>query len=228
MTGKPHIDYNALAQEALRGIVRKVLLSVATSGLPGEHHFFIAFDTRVAGVVVSRRLKERYPEEMTIVLQHQFDWLTVTDDRFEVTLSFDNVPERLTVPLKAVRKFFDPSVPFVLQFEGSDLAGDEVSELDPQGAGVPELGRRREAMRRPGRDVAAEPARKLEKLRGPHRAAKDNPNGESAAGAQAEASGPAGGSTGRRRATRPKLVKPKSEQPANDANVIHIDQFRKK
>jgi hypothetical protein len=229
MNGSPQIDYNALAQEALRGIVRKVLLSVATSGLPGEHHFFIAFDTRLPGVVVSRRLKERYPEEMTIVLQHQFERLTVTDDRFEVTLSFDNVPERLTVPLRAVRKFFDPSVPFVLQFEGSDLAGDEVSDLEQKEAETPELRPHLEALPRPSQDGAAEPPapHKPEKVRGPRRA-KGDPTNEAAAGARAETSGPASGSTGRRPATRPKLVKPKPELPANDANVIHIDQFRKK
>jgi hypothetical protein len=230
MTGKPQIDYNALAQEALRAIVRKVLLRVATSGLPGQHHFFIAFDTRVSGVVVSKRLKEKYPDEMTIVLQHQFSRLTVTDDLFEVTLSFDNVAERLTVPLKAVRKFFDPSVPFVLQFEGSDLAGDEASRLEPEGVEMPELGRHLEALPRPGQEAAAEPRapHKLEKVRGPRKSAasKGDPSNDAGAKAPAEVSGPP--SASRRQATRPKLVKPKPDEPANDANVIHIDQFRKK
>jgi hypothetical protein len=134
MTGKHQIDYEALTQDALRGIVRAVLQRVAASGLPGEHHLFIAFDTRAPGVGVSRRLKENYPEEMTIVLQHQFSRLIVNDDRFEVTLSFGNVPERLTVPLRAIRKFFDPSVPFGLQFAGSDLADEALADLQPEGA----------------------------------------------------------------------------------------------
>src|SRR5262245_53796372 len=103
MTGKHEIDYESLTQDALRGIVRAALVGVAASGrLPGDHHFYIAFATTAPGVIVSRRLKERYPEEMTIVLQHQFSRLSVDEEQFEVTLFFDNVPERLTVPLRAV------------------------------------------------------------------------------------------------------------------------------
>src|SRR5262245_57924022 len=120
-TGQAQIDYDTLTQDALRGIVRMVLLRVATSGLPGDHYFYIAFDTRAPGVAGSTRLRDKYPDEMTIVLQHQYSRLIVNDERFEVTLSFDNVPERLSVPFRAVRKFFDPSAQFALQFAGSDL-----------------------------------------------------------------------------------------------------------
>ena len=151
MTGKHEIDYEALAQDALRGIVRAVLLRVATSGLPGDHHLYIAFATRAPGVVVSRRLRERYPEEMTIVLQHQFSRLTVNEERFEVTLSFDNVPERLSVPIRAIRKFFDPSVPFGLQFAGSDLADEALADLEPGGAEMLEPGPHLRALRRADR-----------------------------------------------------------------------------
>lgn len=109
--------YDLLAQDALRGVVRQALRRVAREGLPGDHHFFIAIDTRHPGVSISSRLRGRYPEEITIVLQHQFWNLDVQEDRFEVDLSFDNVQERLIVPFSAVKGFFDPSVQFGLQFE---------------------------------------------------------------------------------------------------------------
>ena len=117
MTAERHIDYEGLAQGAMRGIVRTVLERVAQSGLPGEHHFYIAFNTEAPGVVISKRLKQKYPEEMTVVLQHRFWDLTVTEERFEVKLTFDGIPERLSVPFTAVKVFFDPSVPYGLQFE---------------------------------------------------------------------------------------------------------------
>jgi len=231
MTGKRQIDYEALAQDAMRSIVRTVLLRVATLGLPGEHHFYIAFDTRAPGVVVSKRLKEKHPEEMTIVLQNQFWQLTVNDERFEVTLSFDNVPERLTVPWRAVRVFFDPSVPYGLQFEGSDLANEWPGDLEPEGVEIPEVGRRLEALRRPG-DTAAEPLepRRLEKVRGPRkpRALKGDLTSEVAVKSTPEAAGPAGGPISRRQAAGPKLVRSKPDQPANDAKVVELDKFRKK
>ncbi len=108
------IRYEALVLDALRGVVRSVLLRVLKRGVPGEHHFFITFDTQAPGVGLSKRLKEQYPQEMTIVLQHQFWDLAVTDDRFEVRLSFNNIPERLVIPFGAVRIFQDPSVHFAL------------------------------------------------------------------------------------------------------------------
>jgi hypothetical protein len=111
------IRYDLLAQDALRGVVRKVLSDVAKDGLPGEHHFFIAFDTRAQGLRISDRLRAQFPEEMTIVLQHQFWDLKVGDHAFEVGVSFNGAPERLLVPFAAVKGFFDPSVQFGLQFE---------------------------------------------------------------------------------------------------------------
>lgn len=109
--------YDLLAQQALRGVVREALRIAAENGLPGEHHFYIAFNTRYPGVEISERLAQRYPREMTIVLQHQFWNLKVLDDRFEAELSFDNIPERLVVPFDAVKGFLDPAVQFGLQFE---------------------------------------------------------------------------------------------------------------
>jgi len=111
------IRYDVLVQEALRGVVRKVLTEVAQAGLPGDHHIFISFDPAAPGVRISSRLKQKYPEEMTIVLQHQFWDLNVGEQGFEVGLSFGGAPERLVVPYTAIKGFFDPSVQFGLQFE---------------------------------------------------------------------------------------------------------------
>lgn len=111
------IRYDILAQEALRGVVRKVLSEVAKTGLPGEHHFFISFVTRAPGVRISQRLLDQYEKEMTIVLQHQYWDLKVTDTGFEVGLSFDGQAEKLSIPFSAIKGFFDPSVQFGLQFE---------------------------------------------------------------------------------------------------------------
>ena len=109
--------YDLLAQNALKGVVRDALRIAATTGLPGEHHFYIAFNTRHPGVSLSPKIAGRYPREMTIVLQHQYWNLNVHDDRFEVELSFDNVPEQLIIPFDAVKGFLDPAVQFGLQFE---------------------------------------------------------------------------------------------------------------
>ncbi len=111
------IRYDVLAQEALRGVVKKVLQEVARTGLPGEHHFYVTFDTRHAGVRLSSRMREKYPEEMTIVVQHQFWDMETTEHGFSIGLSFDNVPESLLIPFAAIRGFFDPSVQFGLQFD---------------------------------------------------------------------------------------------------------------
>jgi uncharacterized protein len=127
-----HLRYDLLTQDALRGVIRTVLTDAATKGLPGEHHFFITFDTRAEGVEISPRLKASYPQEMTIVLQHQFWDLKVTEDDFEVGLAFNGIPERLHVPLKAVKAFHDPAVQFGLQFtvEGEAGAAEQVPAVD--------------------------------------------------------------------------------------------------
>jgi uncharacterized protein len=117
MTSELTIDYESLHQTAMRGLVRSVLTQISKTGLPGEHHFYIAFNTSAPGTIVSKRLKEKYPEEMTIVLQHRFWELVVLEDRFEVKLTFDGIPERLIVPYTAIKVFFDPSVPYGIPFE---------------------------------------------------------------------------------------------------------------
>jgi len=127
------IRYDILAQEALRGVVRKVLSEVAKAGLPGEHHFFISFMTRAPGVRISQRLLDQYDKEMTIVLQNQFWDMKVTETGFEVGLSFDGNREMLSVPFSALKGFFDPSVQFGLQFDveqANDGSAEEPAETE--------------------------------------------------------------------------------------------------
>ena len=114
------IRYDLLVQEALRSVVRKVLADAAQHGLPGDHYFYITFRTDAPGVRISPRTKERFPEEITIILQHQFWDLSVSEQGFEVGLSFQNIPEKLFVPWETIRGFFDPSVEFGLKFEVED------------------------------------------------------------------------------------------------------------
>ncbi|MGV1833812.1 SspB family protein [Rhizobium rhizogenes] len=123
--GQDHIRYDILAQDALRGVIRKVLTEVGATGrLPGDHHFFITFLTGAPGVRISQHLKSKYPEQMTIVIQHQFWDLKITESLFEIGLSFSDVPEKLVVPFNAIRGFYDPSVNFELEFD-VPLADDE-------------------------------------------------------------------------------------------------------
>jgi uncharacterized protein len=154
-----HIRYDVLARDALRGVLRRVLTDVAEHGLPGEHHFFITFLSTAEGVKLSPRLLAQYPQEMTIILQHQFWDLVVTEDRFEVGLSFGGVPERLVVPFNAIKSFFDPSVQFGLQFEPSETATEapaaERSAAPPAPAPTPVPS----ALPAPPAETKAEPAK---------------------------------------------------------------------
>ncbi len=117
------IRYDILAQDALRGVIRKVLSEVNRTGLPGNHHFFITFVTSAPGVRISTRLHEKYPEQMTIVIQHQYWDLEVSETGFEVTLSFNDVSEKLVIPYSSIRGFYDPSVNFELEFEVKTESG---------------------------------------------------------------------------------------------------------
>jgi len=135
-----HIRYDVLARDALRGVLRQVLSDAAAHGLPGDHHFFITFLSKAEGVKLSPRLLAQYPEEMTIILQHQFWDLVVAEDKFEVGLSFGGIPERLAVPFSAIKSFFDPSVQFGLQFEPSEVAPDSLPKnvpADPASSALP-------------------------------------------------------------------------------------------
>lgn len=125
---KDELRYDLLVQEALRGVVRKVLIGAARDGLPGDHHFFITFKTGAPGVQLSARMRREYPDEITIVLQHQFWDMAVDDSHFEVGLSFKNIPEKLSVPFSAITGFADPSVQFALRFD------DGLEQATPAGA----------------------------------------------------------------------------------------------
>ncbi|NBN63394.1 SspB family protein [Pannonibacter tanglangensis] len=176
------LRYDILVQDALRGAVKKILAEVARTGLPGEHHFYIAFDTNAPGVRVSSRLKERYPNEMTIVLQHQFWDLAIGEHAFEVGLSFGGIPEKLLIPFSAIKGFFDPSVQFALEFEPGKTAEPlpddlieavgELAELEgrtrlesvPAGKGEDKADRpRREAAGKTDKGAKAEKAEKADK-----------------------------------------------------------------
>lgn len=124
------IDYGNLMRNALRGLIQTVLKDVAANGLPGEHHFFITFDTTTEGVEMADWLRARYPGEMTVVMQHWFDDLQVTDEGFAITLNFGNNPERLKIPFDAMRTFVDPSVEFGLRFETHATEEDDDDEDD--------------------------------------------------------------------------------------------------
>ena len=134
-----HIRYDVLARDALRGVLRRVLTDAAEHGLPGEHHFFITFISTADGVKLSPRLLAQYPEEMTVILQHQFWDLVVTEDRFEVGLSFGGIPERLVVPFNSIKSFFDPSVKFGLQFEPADADPETAATNLPAVSAPPAL-----------------------------------------------------------------------------------------
>lgn len=136
------LRYDRMVEQALRGVVREAVEEVIETGLPGDHHFYITFMTDFPGVSIPSYLRDRYPGEMTIVLQYQFYDLEVDDEKLGVTLSFNNVPERLVIPLGAITIFADPSVNFALQFQPlgedldvSDFEDDDDDDDDPVGGG---------------------------------------------------------------------------------------------
>lgn len=131
------IDYGNLMHRAMRGLIQDVLNDVAKNGLPGEHHFFITFDTMHPDVEIADWLSDRYPDEMTVVMQHWFDNLDVTNDGFSVTLNFGDTPEPLYIPYDSIRTFVDPSVEFGLRFETQEDEDEDVDSLEP--ATEPEL-----------------------------------------------------------------------------------------
>ena len=198
-----HIRYDLLAQEALRGMIRTLLTETAKKGLPGEHHFFVSFDTRAPGVRLSTRLREQYPEEMTIVLQHQFWDLKVTEERFEVGLSFNGVPEKLSVPFAALKGFVDPSVQFALQFEQitepeSEAAAPPAKIKSEKAPDKTSAKPRKPSRHTPTRTVPSIPAAPAPPLAVPEPALNSPPPDE------------------------------KSEKPARGGEVVRLDRFRKK
>ena len=126
------IDYGNLMHTAMRGLIKTVLKRVSETGLPGAHHFFITFDTREPGVEIADWLRERYPDEMTIVVQHWFENLEVGEDGFAITLNFGDAPEPLYIPYSAIQTFVDPSVEFGLRFESSDEEDEDPVEIEAE------------------------------------------------------------------------------------------------
>lgn len=202
---KDLIRYDLLVQDALKGVVRKVLGDAAKDGLVGDHHFYISFRTDFPGVRLSNRLREKYPQDMTIILQHQFWDLAVTEHGFEVGLSFSGVPERLAIPFDAVTGFFDPSVQFGLKFE---LTG-EASEGQPAPASAPRGAASEPAEAPPKRPVVPVPAKSPTPKLAP------KPAGEAEKPAKAEKG-------------KPDKPAGKPEEPAPGAEVVSLDAFRKK
>jgi hypothetical protein len=202
-----HIRYDILTQDALRGVVRTVLEDAARNGLPGEHHFYIAFDTRADGVKLSQRMRTQYPEEMTVVLQHQFWDLVVTDEQFEVGLSFGGVPERVVVPFAAIKSFVDPSVQFGVQFEMLVAAEETEDEKGVDAAGKPA---RPPAEHRSTSEVAPVPT--------PANPQPIDP---------APVSPPSAKKSGKKPAAEQKS-KDNADTPAGGAQVVSLDRFRKK
>lgn len=129
------INYGQLMHKALRQLMADVLTQISQDGLPGKHHFFITFDTRHPGVDMAASLMQRYPTEMTIVLQDWFTDLAVTPDRFTVTLNFGNVPEPIVVPFEAIKTFVDPSVEFGLRFDAHEDGDGAPNDDDDEDAG---------------------------------------------------------------------------------------------
>ncbi len=181
---KDMIRYDVLAQEAFRGLVKKVLAEVAHAGLPGEHHFYIIFDTRAPGVRISARLKERYPDEMTIVIQHQYWELVVNETSFEIGLSFSGVPEKLVIPFASIRGFFDPSVEFAVQFPLVDESGNaaDMPEEGPLKAIGPATGEPKIAARPAAKAPAAKPAKPAEAAKAPEPVKPDDKPADDAKG----------------------------------------------
>ncbi|MGZ9104095.1 MAG: SspB family protein [Rhodoplanes sp.] len=197
-----HIRYDLLTQQALRAVVRRVLSDVAKSGsLPGEHHFYVTFDTRAPGVKLSARMREQYPEEMTVVLQHQFWDLAVSDAHFEVALSFNGVSEKLHVPLDAIKGFFDPSVQFGLQFETlTDTKEAGAEKPAPVVEEKPAKPRRKPGAAEPEAPAATGPAE-------PAKAAPAKPPPPVVVAG---------------------TDKPEPDKPSGGAEVVRLDRFRKK
>lgn len=218
MSSDAQIDYESLVQDAMRGVLKTILQRVAKTGLPGEHHFYISFNTKAPGVGLSKRLKERYPEEMTVVLQHRFWDLLIHDDRFEVKLTFDSIPERLVVPFAAVKVFVDPSVRFGHQFEDVQAAEDGAEFAEPLSPG----------------DVTALTARgrKGDKKR-PAAGRKSKTERSRDEATELQGSDPGDAAAVQKRpaviaATAP-VAAPESEAPAEaGAKVVSLDKFRKK
>lgn len=212
---KDILRYDLMVQEALKGVVRKILSDAARDGLPGEHHFYVTFRTTAPGVRMSQRLRDKHPDEMTIVLQHQFWDLSIGEHAFEVGLSFSGVPERLLVPFDAITTFFDPSVQFGLKFETQAEPEETAAQPEPPAAAGPG-----KALRGAGSEPSlAAPAPVALPARKPAAglpAIKSKPDEAPGAGASRSAGKDAAANAGQ------------PDDDAGGAQVVSLDSFRKK
>jgi hypothetical protein len=196
------IRYDLLTQQALRGVVRSVLADAAKKGLPGDHHFFITFDTHADGVRMSERLRAQYPEEMTVILQHQFWDLTVTEQAFDVGLSFGGITERLSIPFDAITAFVDPSVQFGLQFEEVIEGQERQAPANPQ-----DKAKDKKPKRFPSALAGLTPDKPQERQ-------QEKPAAKPAAPVLA--------------AVPDANTDPKPDKPSGGGEVVRLDRFRKK
>lgn len=211
-----HIRYDLLTQQALRGVVRNVLTDAAKKGLPGDHHFYISFDTQADGVRISDRLRAQYPEEMTVILQHQFWDLAVSETGFEVGMSFGGIPEKLSIPFDAISGFFDPSVQFGLQFEeiAEGQAGLKQDTKKPDG------GKKQDGKKSPLSAVAAP------ETSGKSAGRKSEPSTRLPAVPPAPPSVPAVSPLTPVVTSEP--TDPNPDKPSGGGEVVRLDRFRKK
>lgn len=223
------IRYDVMVQDALLGVVRKVLIDAARQGLPGDHHFYITFRSEAPGVRLSTRLREKYPDEMTIVLQHQFWDLAVSETGFEVGLSFGGVPERLLVPFDALTGFYDPSVQFGLKFTPDETLADNDAAPESAEPSVKDQLAAIATLEKSGkgkRGAASEPAVE------PPSANRAEP-AEAPSPRKPRAKGQPGKNTTEKPAVE-KLAADKPspadpvEKPAGGAEVVSLEAFRKK
>ena len=206
-----HIRYDVLARDALRGVLRRVLADAAEHGLPGEHHFFITFLSTAEGVKLSPRLLAQYPEEMTVILQHQFWDLAVSDSGFEVGMSFGGIPEKLAIPFDAISGFFDPSVQFGLQFE-------EIAEGQP--------GLKQDTLKPGGKKPEVKKGL-LTSVGAPESTAKPDAPATRLPMAPAPAAVPAV-SPIKPATADADPTDPKPDKPSGGGEVVRLDRFRKK
>lgn len=193
------LRYDILTQEALLGVIHRILDEVSKTGLPGEHHFFITFDTQSPSVQLSERMRERYPEEMTIVIQHTFWNLKVHERHFEIDLSFDDIRERLSIPFLAVKGFFDPSVKFGLQFDLPPTEDENSAEESAVTVLEPDTTSAKVPVKSGARELG--PTKKL---------------------------GKTGKAKSNKKTAKEPEKKPDEENESGSADVVSLDAFRKK
>jgi uncharacterized protein len=225
-----HIRYDLLVQDALRSVVKNVLADAHKNGLPGEHHFYVSFKTTAPGVRISNRLREQYPDEMTIVLQHQFWDLGLTEHTFEVGLSFGGVPERLLVPYDAIVGFFDPSVQFGLKFDVQEpdavAENDDMRGAKPPTSAKPSVPATVSTMPLPKSSSGL--LKQQDKGQNNQKAPEKEEIGSAEVGTLHSGKKETAAITSKAKSKKAVAVESKPEEPQISAAVVSLDAFRKK